>query len=83
MTLADRLAMERFYLVYCELSKYAFEFVDAKVGQTWLARWDPETPAVFRSDSRIKGRHFFEATMIENTAGSYGAGGYGAEYYDG
>jgi hypothetical protein len=81
MTLADRLAMERFWLVECERSKYSFEFVDAT--QTWLVRWDPNTPPSFASDSRTHGRHHFEGTMIEVTAGPYGPGDYGGQYYAG
>lgn len=81
MTLADRQMMERFFLVDCQRSKYAFEFVDARVGQTWLVRWHPKVAPALRSDSRTKGRHNFEGTMIEDTAGAYGPGGYGGQYY--
>lgn len=82
LTLADYLTLETFYLVDCRRSKYTFEFVEQGVSQTWLVRFDPDEPPQFTTMAEQPNKHAFEAVLLEDTVGTYGAGGYGAQYYD-
>jgi len=82
MTLADRLLLERFYLVDCRRGKYAFEFLEQGMNQTWLVRWDPEEPPRFEHEDRNPGKYRMTGVLLEDTAGSYGSGHYGDQYYD-
>lgn len=82
LTLADRLTLEHFYLVDCRRSKYTWEFLEQGMNQTWLVRWDPDEPPRFSTNPRLPEKYDFEAVLLEDCAGSYGSGKYGAQYYD-
>jgi hypothetical protein len=82
LTVADYLALEQFWLVDCQRSKYTFEFVEQGMAQTWLARFDPDARPRFWPHPRQPEKFNADLTLLEDTIGVYGAGNYGAEYYD-
>jgi hypothetical protein len=82
LTRDDYLLLERFYLVDCRRSQYTFAFVEQGVDQTWLVRFDPDAPPQFATDPRLPEKFTCEAVLLEDTAGPYGPGGYGGQYYD-
>jgi hypothetical protein len=82
LTLDDRMALERFYHIDCQRSKYTFAFVERGMNQTWLVRWDPDEPPRFAHEERCPGKFRLDAVLLEDCAGSYGSGQYGAQYYD-
>lgn len=82
MTLADYLALETFYLGTTKRGKYTFEFTEQGMSQTWLCRFDPDEPPRFATHAELPEKYWMEAVLLESIEGTYGAGGYGAEYYD-
>lgn len=82
LPLADYLALETFYLVTCRRSKYTFEWTDSGMDQVWLVRFDPGVPPRWRGMPEQPDKYTFDAVLKEETIGTYGAGGYGAQYYD-
>lgn len=82
LTAADYLALETFYLVTCRRSKYTFEFTEQGVAQTWLVRFDPDDPPQWQTMAAQPDKFACEVTLAEETVGTYGPGGYGAQYYD-
>lgn len=81
MALADLLTLERFYLVDCRRSVKTFTVTHPKMDQRWLVRFDPAAPPRFRTEQRLAEKHAFEATFLEDTAGTYGPGEYGHWYF--
>lgn len=78
MGVTDRINLAKFYLSTTTGACRVWEWTHPKSGETWLLRFDRESPPVYGRHANQPDRFFAQLTVIEELADGYLTGIYGS-----